>query len=136
MPGIDVVKYARNGIVFAKEKGDEPITGGGIVDDAVKPLDEPGQIERAAEGKSMQSGTDGSHQQGGRDTFAGDVTDGDTEAAVFEGDKVVIVPANLLRSTAVACKIKPRDDGIDLGQKALLHLARDFDFALDALALR
>ena len=70
----------------------------------------------------MQGGTNGSHQEGGRDAFAGDVADGHTQAPVLEGNEVVVVPTNLLRSAAEAGEIDSFDQGV--GSRTAGNIAR------------
>jgi hypothetical protein len=68
------------------------------------------------------------HKESGGDAFAGDVTDDEAEAAGTEIEKVVIVATDSARWIAVTAIVERGDRGANLGEKATLDFAGDFEF--------
>ncbi len=71
----------------------------------------------------------------GRNSFAGNIPDRQSQAAVRESDHVVVVAAHTLRRAARAGKIHSWNLRNALWKKPLLYLVSDFQFAIVACAL-
>src|SRR6202044_2641177 len=82
------------GIVSGEEEGGVAVGGRGFVDEHVDLTHELGEVARAVEGDSAERGAQAGHEERGGDAFAGNVADGEAEAAILETEDVVVVAAH------------------------------------------
>ena len=133
--GVDALEAARPGIVGGEEEGGVAVRRRGFVDQHVDLVHELGEIAGSVEGDAAERGAEAGHEERGGDAFAGDVTDGEAEAAVLEIEDVVVVAADTEGGAAGSGEGGAGDDGHLLREEALLDFAGDLHLAVDALAL-
>jgi hypothetical protein len=132
MAAIDVAETAGGGVVIGQEERGEgtvrSVLGEELVDDTKNIFQAILRDGALAAEIGLQIG----HEESGGDAFAGDVADDEAEAAWAEIEKVVIVAAHSARWIAVAAIVERGDRGANLGEKAALDFAGDFEFLSSA----
>ena len=134
-PALTQSSDAGDGVQRAEEEGRVTIVCRSLVDKAVDLVHQLGEVAWVIEGDPAQRGAQAGHQQGCRDSFAGDVADRETQSAVLKRKDIVIIAADTLGGAAVAGDGGSGKLGHLLGKEPLLDLARDLDLAIHALAL-
>ena len=76
------------------------------------------------------------HHERGANALAGNVSDSDSEPAFGQLEKIIVVSAYLSRRPAAPAIVQARHRGKALRKEVLLDFLRDFQLAIQPLALR
>src|ERR1700734_4478711 len=82
-----------------------------------------------------QRGLQAGHGQGRGDAFTGNIANGNPQLPAGQRQKIIIIAAYTKSGTASASVVNTIDSRQLLWEEALLYLAGDFDFSVQAFAL-
>ena len=136
MAGVDVAHFARGGIDFGNERGGEAAAFEAV---SASVAFEAGDdfIERGWRGgQRAEAGLKRGHKQRCRDTFSGDIGDGDDQrtgihcaSRGWARERVVVIAGDRVLRTSGKSDIGARDVRRMIGDEPLLNFARDFQIA-------
>ncbi len=128
MAAIDVAKAAGGDVVVGEEERGERTVGSVLGKELVDDTKNIFQAILRDGALAAEIGLQIGHEESGGDAFAGDVADDQAETIGAEIEEVVIVAADGARGVAAAAIVEGRDRRTELGEKAALHFAGDFEF--------
>ena len=124
MTRVHVLQAAGCRMVLTVEECCIAAGGGGLKDEVIHPFH---QLRRIVDNRSQsaQRGFQAGHHEGGADSLAGHVSNCESEAALRQFEKVVVISTHLSCGPATCAIIQTQNRGKALREQVLLHLARD-----------